>query len=239
MSSISVIVPTLNDAQELRGLLSCLQGQEAEIVVGDGGSTDETVEVARSMGASCMVKKKGAGIECLNMAARESKGDVLLFTASDVRVERDAVSTIRRHFDDPSLVGLTGWPIIRDGPFLCRTEYWFFYMAASMLSPVRFVSSGSFMAVRRPAFERLGGFPDTYNNDGQFGAALKKLGKTKFDRSLVYYVSARRYLDVGFFAFTHQYLYTFENFIPVPKWFGGFGARLQAEHHATGRRDAG
>lgn len=215
MNTISVVVPTLNDAQELKGLLSCLQGQDAEVICGDGGSTDGTIETALSMGASCRVKQAGKPLEMTNLAARESKGDILFFLCADIRVRSDTIAKVREHFDaDPSLIGLTGWPVIHEGPLLCKLEYAFYFGLAYLLSRIIFVSNGSFMAARRSAFMALGGFPETYNGDGQLGAKLKKAGKTRFDRGLVYYVSARRYLRSGFFGFNRQSLYVLENLAP-------------------------
>ncbi len=208
---VSAIIPSLDDDAQLAGLLSSLKGQGAEVIV------DST---------------PGA-IEATNAGAKSSKGDILLFLASDVRLRPGTIEAIKARFADEGLVGLTGFPIPYDGSLVCRIEYGFYYLLASLLSPVRFVTSGSFLAVRRSAFDAVGGFPDTYNNDGQMGAALRRLGRTKFDRSLAYYVSARRYNRLGFFRFNRQFLYTLENFIPVPAWWGRLGAALQKEHHLS------
>jgi glycosyltransferase involved in cell wall biosynthesis len=212
--SISVIVPTLNDSSQLKGLLSSLSGQDAEVICGDGGSTDGTIKTALAMGAKCVVKVGGDGIECSNLAAGVSQREILLFTASDVRMESSAISRIKKRFEDPSLLGLTGWPVLYDGSVLCRLEYAGYYLLARLLASVRFVSCGNFLAVRASAFWRLGGFRESYNNDGQFGRALRKLGKTRFDHSLRYYVSARRYKRLGFLEFHRQRLYALENFLP-------------------------
>jgi GT2 family glycosyltransferase len=50
---VSVIIPTLNEGERIRGLLRSLKEApypEKEIIVVDGGSTDGTVEIARGGG---------------------------------------------------------------------------------------------------------------------------------------------------------------------------------------------
>lgn len=234
--SVDVIVPTLNDGLQLQGLLTSLRGQDAKITVADGGSNDDTLEIAISNGAEYVLfgGQKDA-IGCTNSAAFRSNADVLFMVASDVRLPRGIFEKIRHAFEaDSSLIGLTGRAVPYDGPTLCKVEYAVYSGLSGLLDPFRFVSSGSFLAVRRSAFEQLGGFPDTYNNDGQFGARLKRTGKTRFDRHLFYYVSARRYRRVGFFWFNRQFLYVLENFVPVPfSWFTRLGEHLRKEHHAS------
>ncbi len=54
MRSVSVVIPTLDEAASLPQLIACLRGQQgggpSEIIVVDGGSRDETVALARESG---------------------------------------------------------------------------------------------------------------------------------------------------------------------------------------------
>ena len=90
---LSIIVPTLNEANTLPLLCADLAGQEgvdAEIIVADGGSTDATVEVAnrlfsKSLSATCLVGPAGRGRQ-LNAGAAVARGDWLLFLHADCRL---------------------------------------------------------------------------------------------------------------------------------------------------------
>lgn len=52
---VTVVIPTLNEADRLRGCISSV-GWAAEIVVADAGSTDGTVELATSLGARVITR---------------------------------------------------------------------------------------------------------------------------------------------------------------------------------------
>ena len=78
---VSVIIPTINAAGHLRGTISACRGVR-EIVVVDGGSRDDTTEVARSMGARVVVTGASRGIQ-LHEGAMRSEGEWLLFLHAD------------------------------------------------------------------------------------------------------------------------------------------------------------
>jgi len=59
---ISVIIPTLNEAGCLRKVIEDIPEIVTEIIVVDGGSTDGTVELAKSLGVKVVIQeKKGLG----------------------------------------------------------------------------------------------------------------------------------------------------------------------------------
>lgn len=88
---ISVIIPTLNSAQTLTETFACLisptvSGLVREVIVSDGGSTDETAAIAEAAGATVIHGEKGRGGQ-LRRGAAEAKGPFLLFLHSDTQLE--------------------------------------------------------------------------------------------------------------------------------------------------------
>lgn len=77
---ISVVIPTLNEAEHLPRLLGALRADE--VIVVDGGSQDTTVDVARRAGVSVLSSPRGRGAQ-LTLGAAAATGDVLWFLHAD------------------------------------------------------------------------------------------------------------------------------------------------------------
>ena len=63
--SLSIIIPTFNEARSIRAMIeqvALVRGRN-EIIVVDGGSTDETVEIARDLGAQVIKSERGRGLQ--------------------------------------------------------------------------------------------------------------------------------------------------------------------------------
>lgn len=99
---LSVIIPTLNEAEYIEGLLRNLAGQRGpnlEVLVSDGGSADATVAKALAVAAGLpfpvrvITGGKGRGRQ-MNTGARAAKGKYLLFLHADSQFpERDALNS--------------------------------------------------------------------------------------------------------------------------------------------------
>jgi rSAM/selenodomain-associated transferase 2 len=84
---LSVVIPTLNEAQALPALLDDLRGQRdisLQIIVADGGSTDDTPALAA--GATVVTAPRGRGAQ-MNAGARAATAATLLFLHADSRLE--------------------------------------------------------------------------------------------------------------------------------------------------------
>ncbi|MDO8962863.1 MAG: TIGR04283 family arsenosugar biosynthesis glycosyltransferase [Coriobacteriia bacterium] len=80
--SLSVVIPTLDDAAMLRRLLDHLAAEPVDVVVCDGGSTDDTVKVAEAAGARVILAPRGRGRQ-LDAGGRAATGAALLFLHAD------------------------------------------------------------------------------------------------------------------------------------------------------------
>jgi len=99
---LSVVVPTLDEAEALPELLAQL-GQQAgialEVIVADGGSRDATLEIAQAAGARVVHAPRGRGAQ-KNAGAAVARAAYLLFLHADSWLEspgllRDALAALR------------------------------------------------------------------------------------------------------------------------------------------------
>jgi rSAM/selenodomain-associated transferase 2 len=94
---LSIIMPVLNEAPGIVDALTALapmRARGAEVVVADGGSTDDTVALARPLADVVVVAPRGRGSQ-MNAGAAASTGTVLLFLHADTRLPPHADFLIR------------------------------------------------------------------------------------------------------------------------------------------------
>ena len=83
---ISVIIPVLNEASRIRlNLASFEKAINVEVIVVDGGSQDETVAIAKSLGVQVLSTAAGRDRQ-MNAGAKVATGDILLFLHADTRL---------------------------------------------------------------------------------------------------------------------------------------------------------
>ena len=87
LTTLSVVIPALNEAHAIGALLDDLRqlACEHEVIVVDGGSTDDTVSIALGTGARVVRAEPGRGIQ-LAAGARAATGRTLCFLHADVRL---------------------------------------------------------------------------------------------------------------------------------------------------------
>jgi glycosyltransferase involved in cell wall biosynthesis len=165
---ISVVIPALNAAdtlpQQLRALSLQSNDAEYEVIVADNGSTDGTVQVAAGWSSDLTVRVidasscPGAGA-ARNLGVRAARGSLLAFTDADDIVLPGWLSTWANLSADASFA--TG-PIVpfwsTDGPPSSSPPA----SALSTLLDFLPYALGANLAVRREAFERVGGFPEEF-----------------------------------------------------------------------------
>lgn len=104
---ISVIIPTLNEAEALPRLIASLRqcGGIAEIIVSDGGSTDGTREWCRQQQDVHLAdSRRGKGPQ-LNAGAAVARGDLLLFLHADCLLNPEALSALQTAMKNPRFAG--------------------------------------------------------------------------------------------------------------------------------------
>ena len=90
-TALSIIIPALNEAGHLPGLLKCLASQKGvafEVIVADGGSVDATKAVTEAFQARFVSAERGRGRQ-MNAAVRQAAGEYLLFLHADSLIDDD------------------------------------------------------------------------------------------------------------------------------------------------------
>ncbi|MFI5843305.1 glycosyltransferase family 2 protein [Catenuloplanes sp. NPDC051500] len=121
---VSVILPHYNRAHLLRITLAALAAQNyapIEVILSDDASTDDSRQVAASMGTTVVHSPVNRGPSAArNRGAEHAKGDILLFVDSDIALDPDAVgNTVTMLRDHPELGAVGG--ILRPESLHSRT----------------------------------------------------------------------------------------------------------------------
>ena len=93
--AISVVIPALNEEAHISACIDRLAGSDiAEVIVVDGGSTDDTARIAKSMGARVLSGPANRGRQ-QNIGAQHAKGAILLFLHADTSLPRGFANQVR------------------------------------------------------------------------------------------------------------------------------------------------
>lgn len=109
MVSISVIIPTYNEEDNIQTLLRHLKKvenfQEIEILVSDGGSTDKTKQIIEAEGFTCLQGGQKSRAKQLNFGAKHAKGSILYFVHADSLPPLTFVADIKNAIQDGFPIG--------------------------------------------------------------------------------------------------------------------------------------
>jgi rSAM/selenodomain-associated transferase 2 len=175
--TISVVIPTLNEAGSLPALLMALRAQDpdCEVIVVDGGSDDATRDLALAQGARVLTSAPGRGQQ-LESGAAAATGAVLLFLHADTVFPAGGLARIRQTLAAaPEVLG-GNFRLLFDGD--TRFDRWLtgFY-AWFRRRGLYYGDSGIF--VRAQAYRALGGIrPIAVMEDYDFSRRLERAGPT-------------------------------------------------------------
>jgi rSAM/selenodomain-associated transferase 2 len=177
ITRISIIIPVLNEATLIGRTLLDLQPLRAaghEVIVVDGGSTDDSVMLSQPLADRVINSSRGRSRQ-MNAGARIAKGDILLFLHADTFLPKEATQSI---IDSLKREGKI-W-----GRFDVRLSgrHYFLRMVEDLMnwrSRLTGIATGDqAIFVRRDMFEAVGDFPDIdLMEDMALSKKLKSYGR--------------------------------------------------------------
>lgn len=189
---ISVIIPTLNEAENLRNLIPLLFSKEnkdkIEVIVADANSEDQTQSVSEQHGAkyvSCSIKSRGAQ---MNSAAKIARGEFLYFVHADTRPLPGFVEDIKDSISKGYLAGCNRYRFDSED-FLLKINSWF-----TRFNGLFSGGGDQTLFIKKTFFEDLNGFDENYIIMEDFDLVRRIREKTEFriiPKSIK--VSARKY----------------------------------------------
>ncbi len=192
--TLSIIIPTLNEETSLPRLLAQLQSKKSkttEIIIIDGGSTDQTLSNSVDT-ADLVIKSRPGRAEQMNAGATRARGQCLWFLHADSKVEFDFETVINSSFDQHTW----GWFDIRlDHHQKIFRLIEFMMNTRSRLTSVATGDQGLF--VHKDVFIRSGCFPKiALMEDIALSKKLRRLSRPFVSRQRVR-TSARYWIESG------------------------------------------
>lgn len=157
-ADLGVVVPALDEAESLPGLLADLAQLRLarQVVVVDGGSRDATAAAARAGGAWVTRSRRGRARQ-LNAGAAFLESRWLLFVHADARMGGKALRAVERHVaEDRRQAGHFAFAIAHSHPFYRLIE------AGQRIRErcLGLVYGDQGLLIRRDLFWAAGGYPD-------------------------------------------------------------------------------
>lgn len=216
--SLSIVIPALNESSCIEATLDAVSRLASlrEIIVVDGGSSDDTVRRAAGFSATVITAPRGRGSQ-MRAGAEAATGDAILFLHADTLPPADASEQIAAALRDPGTVG-GNFEIRFAGDFLAARFLTALYRYLAWLG-LRYGDSGYF--VRREAYEKVGGFRAyPIFEDLDLLRRLKRLGRfVRVDGVVT--TSSRRFEGRSFLVIFLRW-----TFLQVLYWLGVSPLRL-------------
>ncbi len=233
MTRVSVVIPTRDGGRDLELLFKSLKQQSAkpdQILVVDSSSNDDPTTICRGFGAD-LIQIEAKSFDhggTRNLAASMAQGEILVFMTQDALFKgSQCLRDLIRPLASPVIAASYGRQIPKeDANPVERFVRSFNYPSGEVVKGIddlprlgvkTFFFSNACSAIKKKAFEEVGGFPGkTIMNEDMFLAAklIMKGYKIAYQpRAIVYHShnysltkQFRRYFDIGVFFSTNRWI---------------------------------
>jgi len=234
---VTILIPTWNEELALPATLASLRVMEPppdEVLLVDGGSTDNTLAIARDAAiTSVNAPKKGRGAQ-INHGVNLASGEIVCVPHADSLLPADAIAVIRATMSDPRIALASFMPRIA-GPQGTRWGSSFHNWIKTWYAPllvrphpylrgVRLLFGDHAMFFRREHFLAVGGCDERLvaMEEADLCIKLARFGRTKMVRCWMW-TSDRRIVAWG--SWRANWIY----FKVGMMW--ALGARVRLAHH--------
>jgi rSAM/selenodomain-associated transferase 2/rSAM/selenodomain-associated transferase 1 len=193
-TGISVIIPTLNEADHIAAAIASIgHGNNTQIIVADGGSSDDTVSIAESHGATIIESSRPRSRQ-MNQGADAATKDILMFLHADTRLPENFDKTVFLTLQQPGVAaGAFELRIDAHGAVLRFIEY----VANRRSRYLKMPYGDQAIFMLSEVFHQMGGFPDMpIMEDFELIRRLQRKGDVVTVSEPVV-TSARRWLNHG------------------------------------------
>ena len=182
--NVTVISTVKNEGESIRPLLDSLVDQTRppdEVIICDGGSTDDTVAILEEYRQKLPLKTvvaPGSNIsQGRNVAIDAAAGSIIAATDAGVILAPDWLAELVRPIEEGEAAVVSGW--FEPNP---KTKFEIVLGATVLpaleeVDPDKFLPSSRSIAYRKSAWQAVGGYPEwlDFGEDLIFGLALRKL----------------------------------------------------------------
>lgn len=193
---VSVIIPCFNEVDYIEATLkNCLlQKGEFEIIVVDGGSTDNTIKIVEKYKNVHLITSTKGRANQLNKGLKFSLGYVILFLHADTLLPVGAIEMINDSFTKSDIIGGSFYLKFNRPHFLLS-----FYSQLSKINHSFFTYGDHGIFISKQVLSEIGGFKNiSFMEDAEIQERARKKGKfIKLNMGVE--TSSRRFEKFGYY----------------------------------------
>jgi len=193
---VSIIIPVLNEEKAIPALMKNLYLQEGEyeIIIVDGGSTDQSLEICKEYNNLTVITSEIGRANQMNMGAAVARGEILLFLHADTLLPRGGIKSIEAAMEDDDTVGGSFYMKFDMESFSFR-----FFSVFTRINSAYLTYGDQGIFIKKSVFEEIGAYKQLpILEDFEIQKRLRKKGRF-IKLPLPVTTSARRFLHNGIF----------------------------------------